>query len=93
MQKPLTGKGDIRYWQKRVRKTRSVRGDRAEDAFYSVEFQHGGRRMGFSLGTANQMEAAARAFRYDGPKNRKLTRPRMEVSRGIQIGLFLDGAR
>jgi hypothetical protein len=39
MQKPLTGKGDIRYWQKRVRKTRSVAGDRAtENAFYSVEF-------------------------------------------------------
>jgi hypothetical protein len=50
MQKPLSGKGDIRYWQKRVRKTRSVRGDSVtENAFYSVELQHTGRRMGLSL--------------------------------------------
>ena len=62
MQKPLSGKGDIRYWQKRVRKTRSVRGESVtENAFYSVELQHRGRRMGLSLGTTNQMEAAARA--------------------------------
>jgi integrase len=62
MQKPVTGKGDIRYWQRRVRKTRSVRGDAVtENVFYSIELQHAGRRMGLSLGTANQMEAAARA--------------------------------
>jgi integrase len=58
MQKPAPGKGDIRYWQRRVRKTGS-RG--SENAFYSVQFQHAGRRMELSLGTANQIEAAARA--------------------------------
>lgn len=58
MQKSVTGKGDIRYWQRRVRKTGS-RG--AENAFYSVPLQYAGRRMELSLGTPNQMEAAARA--------------------------------
>jgi integrase len=54
MEKPVTGKGDIRYWRKRVRKTGS-------NAFYSVPLQHAGRRMELSLGTPNQIEAAARA--------------------------------
>ena len=58
MQKPAPGKGDIRYWQKRVRKTGS-RG--SENAFYSVQLQYAGRRMELSLGTSNQMEAASRA--------------------------------
>ncbi|HET9373893.1 MAG TPA: tyrosine-type recombinase/integrase [Chthoniobacterales bacterium] len=58
MRKPMTGKGDIRYWQKRVRKT-SSRG--SKNAFYSVQLQHAGRRMELSLGTPNQIEAAARA--------------------------------
>jgi integrase len=58
MQKPAPGKGDIRYWQKRVRKTDS-RG--TENAFYSVQLQHAGRRMELSLSTANQTQAAARA--------------------------------
>jgi integrase len=57
MQKSHTGKGDIRYWQKRVRRA----GSRGENAFYSVSFQHGGRRMEMSLGTPNQMEAAGKA--------------------------------
>jgi hypothetical protein len=62
MQELTIGKSDIRYWQKRVRKTRSNRGERvSENAFYLFELQYGGRRMGLSLGTANQMEAAARA--------------------------------
>jgi integrase len=58
MQKPAPGKGDIRYWQRRVRKTGS-RG--SENVFYSVQLQYAGRRMELSLGTANQAEAAARA--------------------------------
>jgi hypothetical protein len=58
MRNSVTGKDDIRYWQKRVRKTAS-RG--SENAFYSVQLQHAGRRMELSLGTPNQMEAAARA--------------------------------
>src|SRR5271165_6352824 len=33
----------------------------SENAFYSVQFQHCGRRMEMSLGTPNQMEAAAKA--------------------------------
>src|SRR6202035_3180202 len=62
MQKFVTGKGDVRYWQTRVRKTRSVRGEHSsENAFYSVVFQHNGRRMGLSLGTPNQIEAALKA--------------------------------
>ena len=58
MQNVAPGKSDIRYWQKRVRKTGS-RGN--ENPFYSVQLQHAGRRMELSLGTANQIEAAARA--------------------------------
>ena len=62
MQKQASGKGDIRYWQSRVRKTRSVRGEYStENPFYSVVFQHNGRRMGLSLGTPNQIEAALKA--------------------------------
>ena len=62
MQKTQNGKGDIRYWQARVRKTRSTRGDySSENAFYSVSFQHGGRRMGLSLGTPNEVVAATKA--------------------------------
>ena len=54
MRKIVAGKGDIRYWQNRVRKT-------GANVFYSVQLQHAGRRMELSLGTPNQMEAAARA--------------------------------
>jgi hypothetical protein len=56
------GKNDVRYWQRRVRKNRSVRGDHvSENSFYSVALQHACQRMELSLRTANRMEAAARA--------------------------------
>jgi hypothetical protein len=56
------GKNDVRYWERRVRKSRSVRGDQAsENCFYSVALQHACRRMEISLRTADQREAAIRA--------------------------------
>jgi integrase len=55
-------KNDVRYWLARVFKPRSVQRTRVyEAAFYFARFQYAGRRMALSLGTANQMEAAARA--------------------------------
>jgi integrase len=99
MQKSVTGKGDIRYWQKRVRKTGS-RGN--ENAFYSVQLQHAGRRMELSLGTPNQMEAAARAkerylFLISNGWQDFLTKYRAKQSRPsagtLTVGQYLDAVR
>ena len=58
----VTGKGNVRYWMKRVFKPRSVRADRVVEASkYSVRFQRHRERETIGLETENQREAAERA--------------------------------
>jgi hypothetical protein len=56
-------KNDLRYWLARVFKPKKVKGGQVlhETAFYFARFQHQGRRITVSLGTASQTTAAARA--------------------------------
>ena len=67
-QHPITAKGDVRYWQDRVYKAKSVRADGViESPQYFVRFHRHGKRMAIGLLTENRREAAERArerYRY-----------------------------
>jgi integrase len=95
----VTGKGDIRYWQARVRKT-GARG--TLNAFYSVQLQYARQRMELSLGTPNQMEAAARAkerylflIAHGWHEFLAKYRPKEELSSPtkLTVGQYLDAVR
>jgi len=60
----VNAKTDVRYWQERVFKPRSVRGGGmvvVELSSYHVRFMHASKRLALNLHTANRREAAERA--------------------------------
>jgi integrase len=60
--RPVTARGDVRYWQDRVFKARSVRaGGVIESPKYLVRFYRHGLRKTIGLETENRREAAERA--------------------------------
>lgn len=91
----VAGKGDVRYWQRRIRQRRP-------NSFYSVTLQHRGRQIELSLYTQNQMEGANRAREYyfflvanGWTEFLKKYRPGPEIPKPetLTVGQFLDAVR